>query len=192
MRDPAGGCDDAAVTDPTRPSDLTRLPDESEEELAAEEELEAELEADLEEEDEAEEEAEEVEPPRDDVEAAAAELSASGMADQIAAGELEPAPAPMPPIRARKSDLRGATQVAAPTTAAPAETLPYVDDRVSKVWVILIALAFAALFFNALFLGQGGFLTATPSPSPSPNVTLSPSPDGSPTAPGESPSPVPS
>jgi hypothetical protein len=168
------------VTDPTRPTDPTRTPDESEEEFAAEEELEDELEAD----EEAEEEAEEVEPPRDEVEAAAAELTASGMADQIAAGELEPAPAPMPPIRARKSGLPGAAQVAAPTTAAaPAETLPYVDDRVSKVWVILIALAFVALFFNAFFLGQGGFLTATPSPSPS--VTVSPSP-------GESASPVPS
>jgi hypothetical protein len=108
----------------------------------------------------------------------------------------------MPPIRARKSGLRGATQVAAPTTAAaPAETLPYVDDRVSRVWVIVIALAFAALFFNAFFLGQGGFLTATPSPSPSssPGATLSPSPGGSPSvspqspsAPAESPSPVPS
>jgi hypothetical protein len=169
------------VTDPTRPTDPARTPDESEEEFAAAEELEDELEAD-----EEEEEAEEVEPPRDEVEAAAAELTASGMGDQIAAGELEPAPAPIPPDRRGRSGLRGRTQVAAATTtAAPAETLPYVDDRVSKVWVVLIALAFAALFFNALFLGQGGFLTATPSPSPSPSVTVPPSP-------GESPSPVPS
>jgi hypothetical protein len=179
------------VTDPTRPR-----PDED----VTDEEIEAELEADLEAEEEAEEEGEEVEPPRDEVEAAAAELTASGMADQIAAGELEPAPAPVPPDRPRKSALRGAIRVAAPTTAAaPAETLPYVDDRVSKVWVIAIALAFAALFFNAFFLGQGGFLTATPSPSPSPSVTVSPSPGGSPSvspqspsAPAESPSPVPS
>ena len=181
------------MTDPTRPR-----PDED----VTDEEIEAELEADLEAEEEAEEEGEEaegIEPPRDEVEAAAAELSASGMADQIAAGELEPAPAPVPPDRPRTSGLRGATQVAAPTTAAPAETLPYVDDRVSMAWVILIALAFAALFFNAFFLGQGGLLTATPSPSPSPNVTVSPSPGGSPSvspqspsAPAESPSPVPS
>jgi hypothetical protein len=171
------------MTDPTRPS-----PDE---------ELTEEIEADLEADEEAEEEAEEVEPPRDEVEAAAAELTASGMADQIAAGELEPAPAPVPPDRPRKSGLRGA-QVVAPTTAAPAETLPYVDDRVSKAWVILIALVFVALFFNAFFLGQGGFLTVTPSPSPasSPGATLSPSPGGSPSvspqspsAPAESPAP---
>ncbi|CAN5751851.1 hypothetical protein BH24CHL6_BH24CHL6_05610 [soil metagenome] len=65
------------------------------------------------------------------------------------------------------------------------EELPYVDDRVSKVWVLLIVAVFAAIFAYGVLFGRAGLLTPDPAPSPA----FSPSPIVSP-APGASPSPV--
>ena len=73
---------------------------------------------------------------------------------------------------------------------------PYVDDRVSKVWVALILLVFAGILLYGLLFGKAGMLTpASPSPSPSPSasptpsLTISPSPAASPsTSPSVSPS----
>lgn len=69
------------------------------------------------------------------------------------------------------------------------EDHPYVDDRVSKVWVALILLVFAGIVLYGLLFGKAGMLSqASPSPSPTPSlsatpsVTISPSPGGSPSA----------
>jgi hypothetical protein len=79
-------------------------------------------------------------------------------------------------------------------TAHEAEELPYVDDRVSKVWVALIIAVFAAIMLYGLLLGRGGLLVGsspepTPTPELSPSPQVSPSPDLSP-SPGLSPSPA--
>ena len=74
--------------------------------------------------------------------------------------------------------------------AAPGETLPYVDDRVSKWWVAIIVATFVAIFAYAVVLGKGGLLTPIPTPSPTPTATVVPSPSPSP-SPNVSPSPSP-
>ena len=78
------------------------------------------------------------------------------------------------------------------------EELPYIDDRVSKVWVALIVAVFAGILLFGVLFGRAGMLTTTPSPtatpipSPSPTATATtpptPSPVSSPT-PEVSPSP---
>ena len=72
---------------------------------------------------------------------------------------------------------------------AAEEDHPYVDDRVSKVWVALILLVFAGILLYGLLFGKAGMLSqaspspsATPSQSATPSVTISPSPGGSPSA----------
>lgn len=67
------------------------------------------------------------------------------------------------------------------------EEVPYVDDRVSKLWVLLIAAVFAAILIFGLLFGRAGLLAPGPSPSPSPVVSpgLGPSP-----SPAGVPSPV--
>ena len=53
------------------------------------------------------------------------------------------------------------------------EEIPYVDDPWTKVFVVVVALFFIAVFANAFFLGEGGLITRTPSPSPLPSPTAS-------------------
>jgi hypothetical protein len=80
-----------------------------------------------------------------------------------------------------------------PPREGAVEELPYIDDRVSKIWVLLIAATFAAIFAYGILLGRGGLLvpdpTPTPVPSPTPVVTPSPLPAETPT-PGASPTPA--
>jgi hypothetical protein len=132
-----------------------------------------------------------------ELDAAADELRESGVAQKIAAGDREAVLASQPVAPPVKSD-RSRTTVAgapAPAVARRTDTLPYVDDRVSKVWVALIAIVFAAVFAYAFLGGKAGLLTKTPSPSPTPSATptASPSPTVSPspgaTTPGVSPTP---
>lgn len=85
------------------------------------------------------------------------------------------------PRRAARSETR-----AAPGRAE--DELPYVDDRVSKVWVLLIVATFVAIFAYGLLFGQAGMLTPQPTPSPSPTPVVTPSPAGSP-SPGTSQTP---
>src|SRR5215203_88430 len=66
--------------------------------------------------------------------------------------------------------------------AQATDELPYVDDRVSKVWVALIGLTFVGILLYGLFLGSGGFLNQpTPEPSAQPS---SPALSASPAATG--------
>lgn len=85
------------------------------------------------------------------------------------------APESKPPAdRAREEGARPARP------GAERETVPYIDDPWTKVFVGLVIVVFVAIFLNAFLLGRGGLLTTTPSPSPAPSVTATPVP--SPTA----------
>ena len=119
------------------------------------------------------------------------ELDAEPHADELDADDLEEtkelpaasvavpagAAAGARPTASRDKPAQGTTPL------APADELPYVDDRVSKLWVALIVLVFAAIFIYGLLLGRGGILTTSPSPQPIPSVppSASPSPVRSPT-----------
>jgi len=79
-------------------------------------------------------------------------------------------------------------------TTTPAATavdeLPYVDDRVSKVWVALIAAVFALILIYGFLFGGGGILTPTlppePTDSPVPSVSATPRPSRTPSVSGTS------
>jgi hypothetical protein len=68
------------------------------------------------------------------------------------------------------------------------ETLPYVDDPVSRWWVVAVAVVFGLVFLYAILLGQGSLTQPKPTPTPVPTPifttlpTVSPTPAGSPTA----------
>lgn len=135
--------------------------------------------------------------------------------DDLDADELEtkelPRAAVTPPTGATTGAKPAASRGKQPpgATAAPVDELPYVDDRVSKFWVVLIAAVFASIFIYGLLLGRGGILTTSPLPEPSasrppttspgtvvsptlrPTVTLRPSGTALPSAPA-SPSRAPS
>jgi hypothetical protein len=105
-------------------------------------------------------------------------------------------------VRGRLPRARDVTTATTGGTATAAtDQLPYVDDRVSRFWVLAIAATFAAILLYGLMLGRGGFLTPiaaptpTLAPTPSPVVSPSPSPSASPSAsasPSGSPSASPS
>ena len=80
------------------------------------------------------------------------------------------------PVAARSTrQVRGPKPHAAATPAravAPEDELPYVDDRLSKIWVGAIVAVFALILAYGLLFGKAGALTpATPSPTPSPSAT---------------------
>jgi hypothetical protein len=64
------------------------------------------------------------------------------------------------------------------------EEIPYIDDPWTKVFVVVVAVFFLAVFANAFFLGEGGLITRTPSPSPFPSATATASASASATASG--------
>jgi hypothetical protein len=123
-----------------------------------------------------------------EVDAAAEELRESGVAHRIASGEravAQAAPsadggaAVASGSAAAGAATRAPVRTAAGRTIAPGGTagqLPYVDDRLSKVWVALVALVFAGVLGYAFLGGKGGYLTRTPSPSPTPSASASPGP----------------
>ena len=51
------------------------------------------------------------------------------------------------------------------------ERAVHIDDRISKVFVIAIAVIFGLIFLNALFLGKGGLFTPVATPAPIPVAT---------------------
>ena len=89
------------------------------------------------------------------------------------------------------------TEQQRPAPREALEELPYVDDRVSRLWVLLIIGVFAAIVAYGVLFGQAGLLSPQPTPSPtlpptpvtSPSPPASPTPDGGPT-PAVSPSPA--
>jgi hypothetical protein len=82
------------------------------------------------------------------------------------------------PTRPMSSRERRAAKAAGKTTpVAGPDDLPYVDDRVSKWWVGLIALTFLLIIAYGFIFGRGGFLTPAPTPVPSePAVLDTPTP----------------
>ena len=55
------------------------------------------------------------------------------------------------------------------------ERAVHIDDRISKVFVIAIAVIFGLIFLNALFLGKGGLFAPVATPAPIPVATAAPS-----------------
>ena len=107
------------------------------------------------------------------------------------AEDVEAQPETETPAGVRASERRQADESARKRDGASRKAedeLPYVDDRVSKIWVLLIVGTFAAIFAYGLLFGQAGMLTPGPTPTPSP----SPTPIASPTAvPSATPTPSP-
>jgi hypothetical protein len=144
--------------------------------------------------------------PADELDAADDEVDAEEIdAEEIAAEDFdddlespldEPATTttvadPKTPASSRGRRARGAAAGTAAAEGKPvtADDLPYVDDRVSKIWVGAIIATFLLILAYGFFLGKGGLLTTTPAPSPSPSPAPSSSPSVSPSrTPGATPS----
>ena len=119
----------------------------------------------------------------------------------VAAGKGPTASRPKGRRRGRPTAVTDSTVAAAPGVATrPGDTLPWVDDRASRIFVPLLVGSFVVLLLWALLFSRysvvGGdpYPSAPPSPSgsPSPTAGASPSPTttGSPaTSPTGSPSP---
>jgi hypothetical protein len=93
--------------------------------------------------------------------------------DEVAAETGTAAPAVTRPGRTPR---RGARQPAPAHAQTPSEKAVHIDDRVSKVFVILVVAVFVGIYLYALLFGLGGFLTTGPTatPAPSPVATASP------------------
>ncbi|TAM74864.1 MAG: hypothetical protein EPN50_03175 [Chloroflexota bacterium] len=119
-----------------------------------------------------------------------AEASGPAAVDAAAAPARQ---APTLAPRAGEAKRRRARDRSTPAAVAPAlepETLPYIDDPVSKWWVIVIAATFVAIFAWGIFLGRGGIFTPLPTPSPIPTLTAAPSASPTP-SPSSSATPTP-
>ena len=78
-----------------------------------------------------------------------------------------------------------------PVGAAAAKAVEHLPDRdrISKIFVIVVAVVFSLILLNGIFAGRGGILTPVASETPVPAETVGPSPS---TAPAGSPSTAPS
>ena len=90
----------------------------------------------------------------------------------------------MAQVRGPEPRARGAASPQ--VTVAAEDELPYVDDRVSKIWVGAIVAVFVLILAYGLLFGKSGALTPptpspTPSPSPTPTLSASPVPSVTPT-----------
>jgi len=121
------------------------------------------------------------------VEAEAEDLAAGDDAEDLEdedageAGEEAAAAGAAPVVAGTARERRAAA-------AKAAEHLPD-RDRVSKLFVIVVAVAFSLILLNGIFAGRGGILTPVASETPIPSATVGPSPSA---APAGSPSAVPS
>src|SRR4051794_26494402 len=111
----------------------------------------------------------------DATEAAAAGDAVAEPNDETTAPAALAATATPAPESARR------TPAAARSTArtqTPSDVAVHIDDRISAAFVLLVALAFAAILLYGLLGGRGGVLTqkSSPSPSPSPAASASASP----------------
>jgi hypothetical protein len=85
-------------------------------------------------------------------------------------------------VRARRGPYQSES---APT---PSEVAVRLRDRPSEIFVIVVAVVFAAILLNGVFLGKGGILTPIASPSPLPSESAEPSSSVEPSASGLAPS----
>ncbi len=95
----------------------------------------------------------------------------------------QPAAQPAGPrtSRGRSITSAGSEPQSASRPLGEPETLPYVDDPVSKVWVGVVVGVFAVVFLYAVLLGHGGLLsparpTIAPLPTGTPAASVSASP----------------
>ena len=139
------------------------------------------------------------ETPSTSAEDSVAEPDAESDSDAAAQGDMSDAPADEPDEAGEPEepgeDTPSASSRAARVSwrnrgsdrgAAEPDEVPYIDDRVSKVWVLLIVGVFVAILFYGLLFGKAGMLsprtpepTDTPVASATPIVTLSPAPSAS-------------
>ena len=91
------------------------------------------------------------------------------------------------PDAARTSARGAAAQASAGREAV--DELPWVEDRVSKLWVLLIVGIFGAILLYGLLFGRAGMLTPVPSPSPSPSPSQLVTPSPAVSTPAASPTP---
>jgi hypothetical protein len=121
------------------------------------------------------------------VEAEAEDLAAGDDAEDLedeeadAAEEAAAAAGAAPVVAGTARERRSAA-------AKAAEHLPD-RDRVSKIFVIVVAVAFSLILLNGIFAGRGGILTPVATETPIPSETVGPSPSA---APAGSPSAAPS
>jgi hypothetical protein len=85
-------------------------------------------------------------------------------------------PAASPPSRggrgAAPPRARGRAAAPGPHPAPGAGGAHYVDDPVSRTWVIAVGAIFALLFAFAIVLGHGGLLTPLPARTPLPTAPI--------------------
>jgi hypothetical protein len=70
---------------------------------------------------------------------------------------------------------RGAAAPVTTTAPSLSERAIHIDDRVSKLFVVLTVLVYLAILLNGVFFGVGGLLSPSATPSPSPSAEESPS-----------------
>jgi hypothetical protein len=118
------------------------------------------------------------------VEAEAEDLAAGDDAEDLEdeEAEEEAAAAGAAPV------VAGTARERRSAAAKAAEHLPD-RDRVSKIFVIVVAVAFSLILLNGIFAGRGGILTPVATETPIPSETVGPSPSA---APAGSPSAAPS
>jgi hypothetical protein len=85
-------------------------------------------------------------------------------------------------VRARRGPYQSES---APT---PSEVAVRLRDRPSEIFVIVVAIVFAAILLNGVFLGKGGILTPIPSSRPLPSESAQPSSSVGPSASAVAPS----
>ena len=115
------------------------------------------------------------------VEAEAEDLAAGDGAEDLEDEEAAAAAGAAPVVAGTARERRAAA-------AKAAEHLPD-RDRVSKIFVIVVAVAFSLILLNGIFAGRGGILTPVATETPIPSETVGPSPSA---APAGSPSAAPS
>jgi hypothetical protein len=78
---------------------------------------------------------------------------------------------------------RGSAAAAARQPAEHHDELPWIDDPVSRVWVLLLIAVFGAIIAYGVLFGRAGLLNQPPAPEPTPIVTPAASPgQGTPAA----------
>lgn len=107
------------------------------------------------------------------------EADAEGPAALAADEETRVVPTPLVvPSDGRRGRVEGRAAAAAPAAPVPERAIR-IDDRISKVFVLVTLLAFALILANGLFFGVGGVFRPYVSPSPPPSELPSPSASGS-------------
>jgi len=134
------------------------------------------------------------EPANDSADATDADLTPVGPG-QRGATTTRPTPPTVAATPPRRSvDRRAGRMPPQPAAATPSDVAVHIDDRISKIFVLVTVAIFVLILLNGLLLGHGGLLASKPTPTPvasestapsssaSPAVSESPAASGSPAA----------